>query len=125
MNTDTLLLTQPIGPPTALHQRDITNAQNLLTALKTTGTSDAAKIKATKDFESILIHRLLDQMSKTTRLDEPQSGTGQQIHGLFWLYLAKHLADNGGLGFWKDIYQSVNQQNTLNKPVKQSLETNL
>ena len=37
-----------------------------------------------------------------------EDGASQQIQGLFWLYLARDIADRGGLGLWKDIYRCLN-----------------
>ncbi|MFW6133279.1 MAG: hypothetical protein ACOC8F_05225 [Planctomycetota bacterium] len=66
------------------------------------GRSDAAG--AAKDFESVLLGKLLDAMKRTI----PDSGllsTGvsKQVQDLFWMYLSRELADSGGLGLWKDI----------------------
>jgi Rod binding domain-containing protein len=60
--------------------------------------------QAAKDFESVLIHKVLQEMANTVDesplLDE---GAGQGVKDMFWYYLAQDLADKGGLGLWKQI----------------------
>lgn len=66
--------------------------------------------KAAKDFESVLLHKLLEEMKRTI----PQSellgdGISGQVRDLFWLYLAQDLADKGGLGVWKQLHRQMVQ----------------
>lgn len=62
-----------------------------------------------KDFESVFMERLLDEMKNTIGdWGFEQDGTSQQVHGLFWMQLARDMANQGGLGMWKEIYQSLN-----------------
>ena len=63
-----------------------------------------------KDFESVLLQKLMEQMQRT--IPESgllSSGITKQIQGLFWFYLAQETADNGGLGLWKEIYHQIRQ----------------
>lgn len=65
--------------------------------------------KAAKDFESVLLHKVLEEMKRTI----PESGLLQtpisgQIQDLFWFYLAQDLAGKGGLGVWKDLHGQMN-----------------
>ena len=72
------------------------------------GASEQAKKQIAKNFESILISKVLDEANNTLGhwgLD--QDGAGRQVRGLFWLYLARDIADKGGFGLWKDLYESV------------------
>ena len=64
--------------------------------------------QAAKDFESIFILKLLEEMTKTVAQWglEKESGS-EQIQGLFSLCLSQHIADNGGLGLYREIYESV------------------
>ena len=32
---------------------------------------------------------------------------------MFWLYLARDVADKGGVGLWKDIYQQIKQREDI------------
>jgi Rod binding domain-containing protein len=69
--------------------------------------SDAKRKQLAKDFESVLLGKMLDQAKETTGnlgLDE-EDGASEQVQGLFWMYLAQDIANNGGLGLWKDIYR--------------------
>jgi Rod binding domain-containing protein len=67
---------------------------------------DQALMQAAKDFESVLLQRLTEEMSHTI----PDSGlledTGaEQVQSMFWGFLAEHVADQGGMGLWKDLYE--------------------
>jgi Rod binding domain-containing protein len=64
--------------------------------------------QAARDFESVLLHRLLEEMRRTI----PESGLletaiSDQVQGLFWFYLAQEIARQGGLGLWKDLAQQL------------------
>jgi len=64
-----------------------------------------------KDFESVLLTKLFEQVQASIEdsgFDEEDSGA-QQVRGLFWLYLARDVADKGGFGLGKDIYQHIKQ----------------
>lgn len=72
--------------------------------------SEAQKIEAAKDFESVLLHRLLGEMRRTI----PESGLfgdgiSKQIEDIFWLYLAREMADKGGVGLWQELYRKFGQ----------------
>ena len=60
--------------------------------------------KAAKDFESVLLHQLMEEMSRTIpESGLVNSGVSKQIQSLFWSFLSEEVADNGGLGLWRDI----------------------
>lgn len=72
---------------------------------------DEQKKQIGKDFESVLLTKLFDEVQASiedSSFDEEDSG-GQQVRGMFWLYLAQDVADKGGFGLWKDIYQHIKQ----------------
>jgi len=63
--------------------------------------------QAAKDFESVLLHKLFDEVKRTI----PESGllgdgTSSQVHDIFWMYLAQALAERGGLGLWRQLKAS-------------------
>ena len=67
--------------------------------------SAQAAVKAAKDFESVLLNKVLEEMKRTI----PESGlldsdTGQQVQDLFWYYLAQDVGTKGGIGLWKQVY---------------------
>jgi flagellar protein FlgJ len=73
--------------------------------------SDEQKKQIARDFESVLLGKLFDQVQGSTGgwgLEE-EDGASQQVQGLFWMHLARDVADKGGLGLWKDIYQYLRQ----------------
>jgi Rod binding domain-containing protein len=87
--------------------------------------SEEEKKQIAKDFESILLHKLFDEMKNTIGdwgFDEDVAS--EQVQGIFWLYLARHIADNGGLGMWKDIYRFLTTSDQTNITTK-SLDRNI
>ncbi|MHC4757119.1 MAG: hypothetical protein ACYTE8_00520 [Planctomycetota bacterium] len=99
MDAANLILTQPITPPSPLE-----SLENIKAA------SEERKQQLAKDFESVLLSKLMDEMKNTIgQWGFEKDGTSEQIHGIFWTSLAQELADNGGMGLWKDIYESFNQ----------------
>jgi Rod binding domain-containing protein len=80
-------------------------AQRLLRADR----RDTAKVlQAARDFESVLLHRLFEEMRRTIpKADLLDSGTSDQIEGLFWMYLAQHVADQGGIGLGKALAEQM------------------
>jgi len=70
--------------------------------------SDEQKKQIARDFESVLLTKLFDQVQESIgRWDLEEDGAAPQVQGLFWFYLAQDVADKGGLGLWKDIYQQL------------------
>jgi Rod binding domain-containing protein len=75
---------------------------------KTDNASQAQKEQFAKDFESVFIEKLLDEMKDTIGdWGFEQDGAAQQVQGLFWMHLARDVSKNGGIGMWKEIYQSL------------------
>lgn len=61
-----------------------------------------------KDFEAVFIEKLLDEMKNTIGdWGLEHDGAFNQMQGLFWMHLARDVSDKGGMGLWKDIYQSL------------------
>ncbi len=67
------------------------------------------KKRIARDFESVLLTKLFDEVKESIgqwNFDEDgEDGASQQVHGLFWLYLAQDVADKGGFGVWQEIYR--------------------
>jgi len=97
MDSSKLILSEPSLLPALLGNVD-----------KADGVSEQKKIQAAKDFESVLLGKLLDEMKNSIGdWGFEESAASKQTQGIFWLYLSRNLADNGGLGMWKDIYETV------------------
>ena len=76
---------------------------------------DRAAVKAAKDFESVLVHRLLEEMRKTVPDSELLDSSGSdQMMSMFYTYLAQDVAQHGGLGLWKQVYQQMKPKGTEN-----------
>jgi Rod binding domain-containing protein len=71
--------------------------------------AEEKKKRLARDFESVLLTKMFDEVRQSVgqwSLDEDEEdGASQQVHGLFWLYLAQDVADKGGFGLWQEIYR--------------------
>ena len=78
-----------------------------ITTEEIVSSSDARKMQLAKNFESLLLTKLFDQVKESIKEssfdDDPASG---QVHGMFWSYLAQDISDKGGFGLWQDIYEN-------------------
>ncbi|MBL7153475.1 MAG: hypothetical protein ISS79_07140 [Phycisphaerae bacterium] len=80
----------------------------LIEAGKSDVASEARRIQAVKDFESVLITRLISAMENTIGdWGVEKDATSKQVRGIFSMYLGRHIGSNGGFGMWKDIYKSL------------------
>ena len=85
--------------------------------------SQKEKEQFAKEFEDLLINKLLDEMKKTIGdWGGEKDGPSKQIYGMFWSFLATDIANNGGMGLWKDIQQSLTN---LEHKSEESLDTNI
>jgi Rod binding domain-containing protein len=125
MDGNNLILTQPVLPPVPLDNISRTPEVVNGRSDKIDGVSEGNKKQAAKDFESVLLSRVLDEMKNTVGdwgFDE--DGPCQQVQGIFWLYLARDVANSGGVGLWKDIYQfltNTDQANTATNSVDRQI----
>jgi Rod binding domain-containing protein len=91
---------------------------DLTRAAKAAQSGQGAEIeKAARDFESVLLHRLFEEMRRTI----PESGllesrVNEQVQGMFWMYMAQEVAAKGGIGLAKEL---ARQFRHLNKDVTQ------
>lgn len=89
------------------------------------GISQQKKEQIAKDFESLLLNKLLDEMKNTIGdWGFEKDGASMQMQGIFWMYLARDIADNGGLGLWKDIYKNMTGNDPANS-AGNSMDKNL
>ena len=100
----------PIAPTTTPSDLLLGPGADALRRLGRGRRADRALQQAAKDFESVLLDKLLNEM-KNTIPDSGLTGDGvtKQIQGIFWSYLARDIADKGGLGLWKELYQQWSQ----------------
>ena len=74
------------------------------------GRSDEEKKQLAKDFESVFIAKIFDQVKESMGdWGFEEDGASRQIRGLFWHYLAQDVADKGGFGLCQDIYRQLKQ----------------
>lgn len=112
MDSAKLILTGAVSPPSLL--------ENLS---KIDGVLEEERKQAAKDFESVFINKLLDEMKNTIgNWGFEKDGASRQIHGIFTLYLSRHIADNGGFGLWEDIYKFLT---SLTDTTAESLDSNV
>jgi Rod binding domain-containing protein len=73
--------------------------------------------KAAKDFESILLHRMLEEMRQSVPDSGLLDGPGnEQIQSMFWYGLAQELSAKGGIGLWQQLSRQI--QGLDNPPAK-------
>ena len=121
MDSVKLILTEPVSPPTLLEQLD--KSKLSVRSPQDNSISEEKKKQVAKDFESVLLTKLLDEMKKSiVNWGSEKDGASEQMHGIFWLYLARDIANNGGLGLWKDIYQSLTNAEHANTAQKNSIQ---
>jgi len=70
-----------------------------------------------RDFEGVLLNKLMDEMQKTI----PDSGllsspATKQMKGMFWMFLSQSLADNGGIGLAKQLTQDFKKMAHIAEP---------
>ncbi len=112
---------------------DILNINNIIPPLNVHTAGDAANISQTgdsqkqklaKDFEAVLLNKLLNQMSATvTDWGHESDSTGGQVRGIFDMFLAQQIAGDGGLGIWKDVYRFAKDLSDNADVQSQSLDT--
>ncbi|MCX5682513.1 MAG: rod-binding protein [Planctomycetota bacterium] len=99
LNLKTVTGTSLIGPP------DLTQAAKDAQS----GKGDAVE-KAARDFESVLLHRLFEEMRRTIPDSGLlESGTNDQVQGMFWMYMAQDVAAKGGIGMAKELTRQFRQ----------------
>jgi Rod binding domain-containing protein len=78
---------------------------DLMGATHVTRRDDPQLAQAAKDFESVLLGKMMEEMHNTVQDSGLLEDSGSsQIQGMFWNFLAKDVADKGGVGLWKDLY---------------------
>jgi len=97
MDAAKLILNQPVLEASALGR--LGDLDNI---------SEKRKKQLARDFESILVNKLLEAMQDSIgSWGFEKDGASRQVSGLFSLYLSDHIAKNGGLGLWPEIYESM------------------
>ena len=82
--------------------------------------------QAAKDFESVLLTKVLEGMENTVSqfsAEDKEAGS-EQVKGLFTLFLARDMADKGGLGLWKDLnvfFKDMQKTNNTSQSVDEKL----
>ena len=112
MDSAKLILTESVSPPEPLGQLKTSSLNS---------TSEEEKEKIAKDFESILLNKLLGEMQNSIGdWGFEKSGPFKQVQGIFYMFLARDVAQNGWIGLWKDIYGFLNntdQESTVESPL--------
>jgi Rod binding domain-containing protein len=73
--------------------------------------------KLAKDFEGVLLNKLMDEMQKTI----PDSGllsspATKQMKGMFWMFLSQSLADKGGIGLARQLTRDFKKMAHITEP---------
>ncbi len=66
------------------------------------------KVQSAKDFESLLVGKLVDSMKETVGSSGLLEDEGsEQVQAMFWMHMSGAISQQGGVGLWKDIYKSI------------------
>jgi Rod binding domain-containing protein len=66
------------------------------------------KVDSAKDFESLLVGKLVDSMKDTVGSSGLLEDEGsEQVQAMFWMHMSSAISQQGGVGMWKDIYKSI------------------
>ncbi|MCY2927185.1 MAG: rod-binding protein [Planctomycetota bacterium] len=86
------------------------------------GGKGASAIQVAKDFESILLTKVVEEMAKTVETsDLADDGAGQQVYDLFYSQLGQDLAAKGGFGLWKQIARQIGASPAATEPAQEPL----
>jgi Rod binding domain-containing protein len=125
-----LISDRPIGPIERLQPAAPVKSRGRTAAVEATGTASPQQkrqVRLAKDFESILMTRMVEEMKNTVGQwggDEEEDGASQQMQGIFWMHMAQHIGENGGIGLWKQIAE-VMSQNDPSSAIDPSMDNRL
>ncbi len=68
---------------------------------------DMHRRKVARDFESIFIHQIIDKMKETIPESDLADSSSEQIQSMYWSFLGDAIAEKGGFGLWKQIYEQM------------------
>jgi Rod binding domain-containing protein len=123
-----LILTTPVTPPDPLGKAGSGEIAGATGKVRTAGVKSAGAKKTeqmAKDFESVLLTKVLEEMQNTVSQFSTEEEPGsEQVKGMFTLFLARDVADKGGLGLWKDLkrfFTDLQNQDTQAKSLDEKL----
>ena len=68
---------------------------------------DMRRRKVARDFESIFIRQIIDKMKETIPESDLADSSSEQIQSMYWSFLGDAIAEKGGFGLWKQIYEQM------------------
>jgi len=78
-----------------------------------------------KQFEGLLLQQVFKQMKEATSSLEvseeeegEESGFSEQIQSIFWMFLADHVSQEGGVGLWKQMAEQWSRQRSADHAAK-------
>jgi Rod binding domain-containing protein len=73
-----------------------------------------------KQFEGILLQQVFKQMKEATESLEvheeeegEEAGFGEQVQSMFWMFLGEQIAQEGGVGLWKDMVRQWRREDAM------------
>lgn len=87
---------------------EISLSQNLMKPVNSRiNFEDEHNKEIAREFEGIFVRQLLEKMQQTIPDDEEEDSSTKQVKSMFWSFLGDSIAENGGLGLWENIYESM------------------
>ena len=68
---------------------------------------DMHRRKVARDFESIFIRQIINKMKETIPKSDLADSSSEQIQSMYWSFLGDAIAEKGGFGLWKQIYEQM------------------
>ena len=84
---------------------------------------DERRKQAARDFESIFLHQLFSVMQQTIPESDMEDSSSGQIKSMYWSFMAQAVADQGGLGLWKQVYEQMPKAEGISPPESGGTET--
>ncbi|MBN1124158.1 MAG: rod-binding protein [Sedimentisphaerales bacterium] len=84
---------------------------------------DEKRKQTARDFESIFLHRLFSAMQQTIPESDLEDSSSGQIKSMYWSFMAQAVADQGGLGLWKQVYEQMPKTDGASSPESNEAET--
>lgn len=79
-------------------------------------------VQVAKDFESVLLTKVVEEMGKTVETSGIDDAGGEQVYDLFYSQLGQDLAAKGGFGLWKQIAHQIGAPASAPEPVQETLQ---
>ena len=68
---------------------------------------DMHRRKVARDFEAVFVRMVMSKMKDTIPEGDMEDSASKEIKNIYWTFLGDGVAEKGGFGMWKQIYESM------------------